>query len=52
MQRILEVVAHENGSLTVELEEICPMTGTRMRWLIHYLAEDGSFYRAMRLGLA
>lgn len=51
MRRIIEVIAHESGALTVEYEEICAMTGTRMRWLVHYLAEDGSFYRAMRLGL-
>ena len=43
MERLLNVQVGPYGTILMEIERICCMTGFRRRLLIHYLG-DGSFW--------
>ena len=47
IERLLDIEVGPHGTITVEIEIICCMTGIRRRLLVHHL-EDG-FFRSVEL---
>jgi hypothetical protein len=49
LERLLDIeVSEEYGTLTEEIELICPMTGFRRRFLVHHIIGEG-FFRSIEL---
>ena len=48
MERLIELIVLEDGSVLEEVELICPMTGFRTRWIYHHLGEG--LFRSQCLG--
>ena len=48
LERLLDIEVSEHGTVTEEIELICPMTGFRRRFLVHRIGEG--FFRSMDLG--
>jgi hypothetical protein len=48
LERLLDIEVSEYGTVTEEIELICTMTGSRRRFLIHYIEEG--FFRSVDLG--
>jgi hypothetical protein len=48
LERLLDIeVSEEYGTLTEEIELICPMTGFRRRSFVHHIGEG--FFRSIEL---
>ena len=47
IERLLDIEVGPHGTITIELEMICCMTGFRRRVLVHYLG--GGFVRSVEL---
>jgi hypothetical protein len=48
IERLLEVEVGADGTHAEEIEPICTITDSRLRFLIHYIGE--SFLRSLELG--
>jgi hypothetical protein len=48
LERLLDIEVSQNGTVTEEMELICPMTGFRRRFLVHHIGEG--FFRSAELG--
>jgi hypothetical protein len=47
IERLLDIEVGPRGTITVEVEVICCMTGLRRRMLVHYL--ENGFFRSVEL---
>jgi hypothetical protein len=47
IERLLDIEVGPHGTITMEVEMICCMTGLRRRLLVHYLG--GGFFRSVEL---
>ena len=48
LERLLDVEVGKHGTVTEEIELICPMTGFRRRFLVHHIIGEG-FFRSIEL---
>lgn len=47
LERLIDIEVSEYGTVTEEIELICPMTGFRRRFLVHHIGEG--FFRSVEL---
>ena len=48
LERLLDIEVSEHGTVTEEIELICPMTGFRRRFLVHHIGDR--FFCPVELG--